>query len=159
MAEKSRKGIGGRKGKYETHVKPYFDQIVKWLNDGATEAMIADQLGIAESTWHDYKNKYSEFAELFKKGRPDLVKDLRGALVKRAKGYDYDEVTETVKQTKSGKVVTIEKRKKHMPPDVAALNLALKNYDDTWHNDDMKTLTMRERELDIKEKKAEADTW
>lgn len=156
---KNRKGVGGAKGKYESHVKPYFDQIEKWLNNGATEKQIADNLGIVESTFYEYKNKYPEFSELFKKKRNGLVTELRGAIVKRAIGYDYEETTITVKQTGGKKVETVEKRKKHMPPDVAALNLALKNYDDEWHNDDMATIMHRSKELEIKEKKAEAETW
>ena len=47
--------------------------------------------------------------------------------------------------------------KKQMPPDVAALNLALKNYDkDNWANDPQ-MLEIRKRELKIMEHKAEND--
>lgn len=156
---KSRKGVGGRKSKYESHVLPHFDQIEKWLNNGATEKQIADSLGIAESTLHEYKNKYPEFLELFKKKRTALIEDLRGAIVKRAMGYDYEETTTTIRQEKGKQVQVVEKKRKHMPPDVAALNLALKNYDEEWHNDDMHTLKMREQEMDLKKQKAEADAW
>lgn len=157
--KKSRKGIGGRKSKYESHVRPHFDEIEEWLNNGATEAQIAVSLGIAESTLHDYKNKYPEFAELFKKKRSGLISELRGALVKRAMGYEYEEVTTFIKQQGGNQVQTVEKRRKHQPPDVAALNLALKNYDETWHNDDMSTIKMKEQELELKKQKAEAEQW
>lgn len=159
MAQNSRKGIGGRKSKYDTYVVPYFSDIEKWLNEGATEKQIAENLGIAESTLNEYKNKFPEFLELFKKKRTGLVTQLRGAIVKRAMGYDYEETTTTIRQEKGKSVQVVEKKKKHMPPDVAALNLALKNYDDEWHNDDMTTIKQKEEELAMKKQKAEAETW
>ena len=36
----------GRKNKYETDVKAHFSQISKWLESGATERQIAQNLGI-----------------------------------------------------------------------------------------------------------------
>ena len=46
-----------------------------------------------------------------------------------------------------------------MPPDVAALNLALKNYDpDNWANDPQ-MLKIREKELKLREKQVENNTW
>lgn len=156
---KSRKGIGGRRSKYESHVKPYFEQIEEWLNNGATEDQIAEALGIGASTLAEYKNKYPEFLALLKKKKPKLIGDLRGALYKRAMGYDYEEVKTTIRQEKGKQVQVVEKTKKHMPPDVAALNLSLKNVDETWHNDDMTTIKMRKKELELKAKRTEADTW
>ena len=84
--------MAGRPSKYETNVKPYFDQIKKWLEQGATERQIAEQLGVAYSTYNDYKTKYSEFAELIKtKDMKPLVEELRSALVKKALGFEYKE--------------------------------------------------------------------
>ena len=146
----------GRKNKYETHVVPFFNNISEWLKNGATERQIAEKLGIAYSTFNDYKVKYPELMELLQKGRRDLVTELRGALVKKALGYEYDEtkvVTENVdlppemqsalidagfnrEQIEQARLVKTEAYHKKMSPDVAALNLALKNYDkNNWAND------------------------
>ena len=57
----------GRPSKFETHIKPHFDEIKKAFDRGVEEKEIAKNLGIAISTWCDYKNKYSEFAELLKR--------------------------------------------------------------------------------------------
>lgn len=169
----------GRKNRYETHVVPFFKEIEEWLSNGATERQIAEKLGVGYSTFNDYKNKYQELKELLKKGRRNLVSDLRGALVKRAMGFDYTE-TKVVKehvdlpesirqflldngfteeQIEQSHLIKTEIANKHALPDVAALNLALKNYDeDNWANDPQ-SLTLKKKELELKEKHIEAMNW
>ena len=112
------------------------------------------------------------------KGRRNLVADLRGALVKKALGFDYTE-TKTVsehiemppemrevllnsgftrEQIEQANLVKTEVMNKHATPDVAALNLALKNYDkDDWSND-WQNYELRKKELELKEKKID-DEW
>lgn len=149
----------GRKGKYHSHVEPYFDDIDKWLNQGMTEKQVAQRLGVAYSSFNDYKNRFPEFLELIKKKRVGLIDDLKGALVKRALGYDYEEVTTSIRQVDGKEVKVIEKKKKHQPPDVGACHLLLKNLDEDWHNDDFKTLQIKLKELDLKQKQVEANVW
>lgn len=167
----------GRKNRYETHVAPFFPQILEWLSNGATEKQIAEKLGVGYSTWSDYKVKYQELGEILEKGRRNLVADLRGALVKKALGFDYTEtkiVSEhiemppemrevllnsgfTREQIEQANLVKTEVMNKHATPDVAALNLALKNYDkDDWSND-WQNYELRKKELELKEKKI--DEW
>lgn len=169
----------GRKNKYETHVVPFFDTILEWLKNGATERQIAEKLDIAYSTFNDYKIKYPELMELLEKGRRNLVAELRGALVKKALGYEYNEskeVTENVdlpdemrialldagfslEQIEQARLVKTEVAHKKMAPDVAAINLALKNYDkDNWANDPQ-MLAIRKKELELREKQIEQNEW
>jgi hypothetical protein len=110
---------------------------LKWLQNGATEKQIADNLGISQATWCKYKVENVEFTELVKKGRESLVTQLRGALVKRAMGFEYTEKKKYSKRDPDGQVFQyIEETTKTALPDVAALNLCLKNYDpDDWAND------------------------
>lgn len=56
----------GRPGKYETNVKPRFDEITEWLSIGATEKEIAKNLGINIDTWIEYKKTYSELTDPLK---------------------------------------------------------------------------------------------
>lgn len=169
----------GRKNKYDTHIVPFFPQISEWLKNGATERQIAEKLGVAYSTFNDYKVKNPELMELLEKGRRNLVAELRGTLVKRAMGFDYTE-KKTVKehvelpdhiraflldngftqeQLDTTRLVKTEISQKHALPDVAALNLALKNYDkDNWANDPQ-NLEIRKKELELKEKRLEDDAW
>lgn len=150
----------GRKSAYEVHIKPRFAEISEWLGNGATEKQIAHNLGIGYSTFAKYKAENKEFAEFLKNGRRNLVLQLRGALVKKALGFDYTE-TKTVKKTEADGSVseTTEIAYKKAMPDVAALNLCLKNYDpDNWANDPQ-MLDLKRQELGLKKEMAEKDSW
>ena len=52
------------KSKYETHVKPRFDEIEKWVSEGATQENIAKNLGISVRALLNYLRDYSDFADL-----------------------------------------------------------------------------------------------
>lgn len=168
----------GRKSKYETHVKPFFPEIMEMCRT-MTEMQIAEVLGVGISTFQYYKTEFPELAEVLKKGRRNLVADLRGALIKKATGYQYTEtkeVTEQVRwpeemyamfldagftreQIESSRLVKTEIAHKQMSPDVAAINLALKNYDkDNWANDPQ-MLDIRKQELKLREKQVESNNW
>lgn len=168
----------GRKGRYATHVRPYLNEITE-MRRTMTFSQIASNLGIGLSTFQYYTTIYPELADALKKGEQNLVSDLRGALITRAQGYEYEEkkvVTEEVRwddamyaalieagftpaQISRGKLVKTEVSYKHMPADVASLNLALKNYDkENWSNDPQ-MLEIRKKELALKEKQVENNNW
>lgn len=142
--------------KYETHVKPRFKEIEEWIGQGATQAIISKKLGITERTLRTYLKKFSDFSDLYKSGQIDLVEDLRGILFKKAKGFQY---TETEKTIEYGKVTKEVVKTKTVLPDVAAINLLLKNYDkDNWANDPQ-LLELKKEELKLKKEAAENDSW
>lgn len=150
----------GRKSAYETTIKPRFSDISEWLKNGATEKQIADNLGVSYSTFNKYKAEKTEFSEFLKNGRKSLILQLRGALVKKALGFSYVE-TKTVKtKDENGEnIERIETTVKTAMPDVAALNLCLKNYDpDEWANDPQQ-LRIKEKELELKREIADRDAW
>lgn len=168
----------GKPRKYEDYVKPYLPLISEWCQT-MTEQQIAKKLGIAYSTWNQYKVDYPEVKEAIKKGRQNLVADLKGALIKKAKGYEYTETKETTEHVKwpeemyvalleagftpdqiaSSRLVKIEVSHKQAAPDVAAINLALKNYDrEGWANDPQ-MLDIRKKELELREKQIENSEW
>lgn len=82
---------GGRKSKYETHVEPKLLLIEAWARDGLTIEQIAEQLGIANSTFYEYKNKHSELSDALKKGQEVIDVMVENALLKSALGYEYEE--------------------------------------------------------------------
>lgn len=137
----------GRPNKYQTHVQPRLKEIEQMCHT-MTEKQIAETLGISQTSWCDYKLKYPELSEAIKKGRQGLVIELRSTLIRKAKGFNYTE-RKLIKE--EGRVVREEIYEKASLPDVAALNLLLKNYDaDNWANDPQ-VLKLRERELELKE--------
>lgn len=150
----------GRKSAYETTIKPRFSDILEWLKNGATEKQIADNLGVAYSTFNKYKAENADFSEFLKNGRKTLVLQLRGALVKKALGFEYTEIKKYSKRDQDGNVSQyVEETTKTALPDVAALNLCLKNYDpDDWANDPQ-ALRLKEKELELRREIAEKDNW
>lgn len=139
----------GRKSKKDV-ISKNLKNIKKWASDGATEKQIANCLGLSVSSFQKYKSQMPELKETIDKGRVQLVVDLKGALVKKAKGFEYEEKKQYIKKDiETGKNTQYtEITKKHALPDVAALNLALKNYDKEWKNDpDMYDLKKQELEL------------
>lgn len=153
--------VAGRPSKYDTHIKPYFENIKKWLSQGATERQIAEQLGVAYSTYNDYKNKYPEFSELIKgNSRVQLVEELRGALVKRALGFTYKEKKEYVKEDPDTGVKTkyIEITTREALPDTTALFGALNIYDPDYVRD-RKNHELREKDYELRRAIAEANNF
>lgn len=152
--------MAGRKGIYDTKIKPRFNDIKSWLEDGATERQVAEQLGISYSSLNKYKAEKKEFMELLKNiDRSKIVSDLRGALLKRALGFK-ETTKKYYKKEEDGKVVSYtEIHEQYYPPDVAAINLSLKNYDkDNWSND-WQSYNIKKEELELKKKLAEQNIW
>lgn len=126
--KKSRKGIGGRKSKYFTNVQPRLDEIVKWCEEGLTEAQICQQLDVGVSTFAEYKNQYVELVEALKKGKEVADNAVELALYKSATGYYYEEES----LSNSGKVMTV---KKYSKPSNTAQIFWLKNRrKDQWRD-------------------------
>lgn len=145
----------GRKNVYETKIKPHFPEILEMCKTH-TDAQIAEALGVGYSTFLKHKAEKKEFQEILKKGRQNLVAELKGVLIKKAKGFNYEEKKMI---TDSDGFTREEITQKYSPPDVAAINLLLKNYDrDNWANDPQ-MLELRKKELELQERKLEADEW
>lgn len=149
----------GRKSRYETHVLPYLQQIQEWCQDLDERQIAVERLGIAVSTWENYKKKYPELQEVLRKGKQQLVGDLKAALKKKAKGYTYEETKTIIRDEGGKKITTIEKYKKYAHPDTGAIHLLLKNLDPEWTNDDQKTIDLKREQLELAKQKAENDNW
>lgn len=125
---------GGRKSKYQTHVEPKLLLIEAWARDGIIQEDIAKKLGVAMSSFSEYKNKYPELTEALKRGQEVVDVQVENALLKRAMGYRYDEVTkeaarELDEETGEFKTIMVETKRvtKEVQPDVTAQIFWLKN--------------------------------
>ena len=123
------------KGKYHEWVQP--DGLLKleaWARDGLTDEQIARNIGINVKTLYDWKNKYSNICNALKKGKEVVDIQVENALLKRAIGYRYDEITREDVPIKDehGKVIGRELRitkivTKEVQPDTTAQIFWLKN--------------------------------
>lgn len=114
------------KSKYETNVKDKLLLVEAWARNGLTDEQIAKNLCIAVSTLNDYKNKYPEFMESLKRGKEVIDIEVENALLKRALGYKYDEVTKELNET-TGKLEISKVVTKEVIPDTTAQIFWLKN--------------------------------
>lgn len=83
-----------RTTKYDTHVLPKLTLIEAWARDGDIDETIALKLGIAYSTFKEYKKNYPALSDTLKKGKEVVDIEVENALLKRALGYEYIETTE-----------------------------------------------------------------
>lgn len=115
------------KGKYEYWLTP--EGLLKlggWARDGLTDEQIAENIGISRSTLNNWKDKYPDISDTLKKGKDVVDRQVENALLKRALGYEYTEVTkEYVPDV--GKMTVTKEVTKQVIPDTTAQIFWLKN--------------------------------
>lgn len=113
------------KGKYEYWLTP--EGLLKlegYARDGLTDKEIAEKIGINPATLYDWKKKYDEISEALKRGKEVVDRMVENALLKRALGYQYDEV----KEKREGGILTERTvTRKEVVPDTTAQIFWLKN--------------------------------
>jgi transposase-like protein len=129
------------KGKYQEWLTD--DGLLRlegWARDGLTDEQIAQNIGINPATLYKWIDKYRQIGETIKKGKAPVDIQVENALLKRALGYDYEEVvTEVFGDGKKH----VKKIKKHMPADVGAMVFWLKNRRrDKWRDHPAEDATM-----------------
>lgn len=111
----------GRTGKYHEWITDEgLLKIEGWARDGLTDKQIAHNIGIAEQTLNNWKKDHPSLFESLKKGKEVVDRQVENALLKRALGYQYDEITyENGEETK--------RVRKEVQPDTTAQIFWLKN--------------------------------
>lgn len=150
----------GRKSKYETHIQPHLADIKEWVTE-CSEKQIAQKLGVGLTTFAKYKNENEELREALTEGKTQLVKELKDELKRKARGFYYEE-TKTVEELGEDGLMHVVKRetyRKYAQPDTGAAHLLLKNLDETWHNDDVQTMEIKRRQVELTERKIEQNEY
>ena len=119
----------GRKGKYHDWItKEGLLKIEGWARDGLTDKQIAHNIGITEQTLNNWKKRFPSLFEALKKGKEVIDRQVENALLKRALGYEYEEVKQIIEKDENGKDrKRIEKTIKQVIPDTTAQIFWLKN--------------------------------
>lgn len=112
------------KSKYETHVAPRFEEIKDWVRNGATDEEVAKRLGISRDSLYEYKKNFPDFSDTLKKSKDYVDAQVENALLQRALGYDFKEIT---KELRDGELVPTKIVTKHVAPDTVAAIFWLKN--------------------------------
>ena len=133
--------------------------IEKWARDGLTEKQICINIGISQQSMNEYKKAHSELVEALKRGKEVAIAEIENALVKRAKGYDYEEIKTYIKDEDGKQTKYTEKTLKHQPPDVGACAILLKNKDrGNWSDNPIKMDLEREM-LELHKKAQAVKLW
>lgn len=63
-----------------------------------TDAQIAKNIGITPFTLCDWKNKFPQLSQALKEGKAPVDLEVENALLKRALGYQYEEIVTEIEQ-------------------------------------------------------------
>lgn len=113
-----------------------------WARNGLTNEQIASNMGITRETLNQWKNKFPDISDTLKKGKEVVDIQVENALLKRALGYKFTEVTRerTVDvHPQTGELISrmavTKQVVKEVQPDVTAQIFWLKNRKpDIWRD-------------------------
>lgn len=151
----------GRPGLYDVKVQPRLEEIKEWARAGATYAEMSAALGIASSTFSKYVEEQIELKRAVGEGQMSGVPEVKMALYKRAIGYEYEEhKSYTKRDEETGKeTVYTEITIKQIAPDVSAIAMYLRNCGENWSDRDKLSVEMKKREMELREKIAEMQSF
>lgn len=130
-------------------------RIESWASDGLTNEDIAHNMGIARQTLNNWCKKYSSIMDALKKGREPVVRVIENALIKKAKGFEYEEITTEMWVDDDGnKRQKVTKHKRYSTPDTSAAIFLLKNYKPNKYRN-YNDLTKKQIEAELRKTEAE----
>ena len=110
-------------------------KIEGWARDGLTDKQIAHNMGVSEQTLNVWKKKYPSLFESLKRGKEVIDREVENALLKRALGYSYNEVTQ--EPDEQGDLTITKIVTKQVAPDTTAQIFWLRNRKGmVWSNKD-----------------------
>lgn len=105
-----------------------------YAREGMIDNEIAAALGISRAVYYKYQNMFQDFKDAIKRGKAPVDVEAEKALLKRVKGFEYEEtqveyinVPSKKGEKTAPKVTVIKKKNKMVIPDVAACIFWLKN--------------------------------
>ncbi|MBQ9700131.1 MAG: helix-turn-helix domain-containing protein [Lachnospiraceae bacterium] len=148
------------------------DNIKEWLSQGVSMTAIAKSLGVSKTTLYKYCGEKLEVngsngLDAIKKAREPAVKQLENAMFNSAlggkvqvrefvklKNIEYNENGKKAREWEELREVVVEK---FITPDTTAGIFLLKN----WGNymNEPRAMEFRAKELELKEKQVDANTW
>jgi predicted transcriptional regulator len=99
--------------------------VMELTSRGINQNDIAKVLGVSERTLIKLKRAHPKLNNAFIFGNDELKESLVNAVVKKALGFEYDEVQTTYEESKAGKKKKIVKSHKVALPDMNALKYIL----------------------------------
>ena len=92
------------------------DKVCEWVSNGLTDKQLANNMGIAEATFYEWRRRYPDFAAALAEAKEKPKLELENAMFKLATGQMFIEETKTTLDPQGQKVTKIDKVKKQLPP-------------------------------------------
>lgn len=110
------------KSKWETHVQPNLEEIEAWARDGVCDKDIAQNLGVAYSTFRDYRDKHPALAAALARSKDYVDKVIVvNAYLRRITGYDAVETRREYTVMGGERILSKEiEQTRHIPGDPRA---------------------------------------
>lgn len=119
------------RNKYQEWLTPEgLIKIEGWARDGLSNEQIAHNMGISKDTLYTWQKRFPDFSDALKRGKEVVDREVENAMLKRALGYEYEEVTQELVTDKDTGVTEMRVTKrvtKQIVPDVTAQIFWLKN--------------------------------
>ena len=156
----------GRPSAIKEIIQKNYKKIGQWAEQGLTMAQIANNLGISERSLYNYKEKDVQLLQIIKNARVKSVETLENTMYQCACGF-----TKTVIRREKVKRVEYEDGRKvrefeefvefpeqlYFKPDMTAAIFLLKNWG--AYSNEPQTIELRKKELELQERKLEANEW
>lgn len=116
------------KGKF--HIWLQEDNLIRiesWARMGLTDEQIAKNMGVNKATLYDWIKKFPDISDALKKGKAPVDFEVENALLKRAMGFEYEEVETIIEEVDGKQRKRIKKIKKVALPETSAIIFWLKN--------------------------------
>jgi hypothetical protein len=118
-----------RTGRPSAYRPEFVEQVYKLALLGATDAQMADILGVTEQVIYDWDKKHPDFRQSRTRGKDAADANVAERLYKRAMGYEHEAVK--IMQYEGEPVLV--PYTEHYPPDTQAASWWLKNrHPDKW---------------------------
>ena len=107
-------------------------KIEGWARDGLIDKQIAQNIGVAYSTFREWVKKFPALSASLKRGKEVVDRQVENALFKSAIGYEYTEITKEL--TDSGMKVTKRVTKQVAPNPTSAIFWLKNRKPDEWRD-------------------------
>ena len=106
--------------------------IQAWSRDGLSKSEMAERMDISVKTFRKWEKNNVGIAEAVKIGRELTDINVENAILKKALGFETEEVKTVIKANGDEEVTTV---RKNVPPDISAASVWLKNRrPDKWRD-------------------------
>ena len=124
-------------------------RIESWASDGLTNADIAYNMAVRPETFSRWLTAHPQIHQALKRGREPISRKLENSLIKKAIGFNYEEVTTEIWVDDTGKErKKAVKHSRYSLPDTTAAIFLLKNYKPEKYRN-YNELTKRKMEADL----------